>query len=163
MTDQDSPRRKTPRERNNEDRIRRLISESGSEDSVEGRHPESTIDDKTHRPWAEEERAFRLGLDVLRHEVRRAATHCGIAALLSLPVALVADPGPAEVTVGLLLVIYVAVQIFELNRRLGEFDQAVVSRHRSAESKQRKWRPPILQARIALPERSEGINTRGQV
>lgn len=147
---------------NNEDRIRRLISESGSEDSVQGRHPETSIADKTYRPGAEEERAFRLGLDVLRHEVRRAATQCGIGALLCLPVALVADPGPAEVTVGLLLLIHVVVQTFQLNRRLGEFDQAILSRHSSVESKQGRWRPPILHARIALSERPKGVNSRGQ-
>lgn len=155
MSEPQSPTDKRRIGASNEDRIRRLMADTGSKASQQGCAARSLVAETKRRTSAEGERAFRLGLDVIRHEVRRAATHCGIAAILCLPVALVSDAGPAEVTVGLLLLIHVLVQIFEVNRRLGEFDRAVVSYHPSLKSKHARWRPPILYTRIKPPKPPE--------
>lgn len=100
------------------------------------------------------ERAHRLGLDVLRHEARRCATYTALAALLSLPLLLRAEPRPAEYTLGSLLLLFAIIQVWELSRRLADFDRAVTSRPpASSDGKRASSRvrlPAILRGRARL-------------
>ena len=94
-----------------------------------------------HDDWI---RAQRLGLDVIRHEIRRNAGQCVVGTGLTIPVLLRDHPGPTEFWLLALAAVYVAVQLLELNNHLAEFNLATeklwnlrknaeVARARSAE------------------------------